>query len=213
MEDYLNLLESNLKKRLDYPLNNTSNTPDIWLRYSQFTYKTHDWETLIELIKLSIEAYKLPKKAFFYHCINQWYAHWSRIAIEEILKSIDKFIPSIDHKGQLVNLSLEGVHFAIKPLDFPTAYPETIYYSQHHPGEFIHWLERQHDDEPLTHCFYIVFCNSVDLDESWKLKAYTNHIAEQLSSYFRSFSPQNLITVTRQGKQLKGYADIIWIEE
>ncbi len=95
MKTDLSKIESELKKRHQYPYNWYRKQNDIWDGYTNFIYNTPQWEDLIDKIAATVKEHQLDKKELFYYAINRWYNFWSAMAVENIFSNCKKITPNL----------------------------------------------------------------------------------------------------------------------
>ncbi len=66
-------IENELKKRLPYNYSWGQKQNDFWDDYTNFIYKTLDWEELVLKMKQATIDYKLDKRDLFNYAANRWY--------------------------------------------------------------------------------------------------------------------------------------------
>lgn len=172
MELDLEYIESQLKQRWSYTYKWGQKQNDRWDQYTQFIYKTPEWAKLIEVMKLTYEAYGLDKNALFQYAANRWYNFWSAMAIEQIFTQIEGVTPALNHKNRLVDFSCFGIDFDHKTTVFPKAYGKTLNYARNHKKELIKWLYDNQSQQGRKHLKNRLFIVVHEKNGAhWKLKA------------------------------------------
>ncbi|HLS29332.1 MAG TPA: hypothetical protein VK021_00605 [Flavobacteriaceae bacterium] len=210
MELDLNYIENQLQKRWQFPYRWGQKQNDLWDNYTNFIYKTPDWEEVTKLMKLTAEVHDLDKNKLFQFAANRWYNFWSAMAVEQIFTDIDGVIPAINRRNRLVDFSIFGIDFDHKTSVFPKSYKQTLAYAQNHKRELIAWLYKNQSQQKRKHLknrlFIIVYD---DQGEHWKMKARLFKLQYLIQDYVRYFNPDNLERFEFEEGKLS-LADIIW---
>lgn len=201
-----------LKNRWDYPYQWLRKQNDHWDAMTNFIYKTPVWQELIELIKLSVDAYEVDKRELFYYAANRWYNFWSAMLVERLFCQSEFVVPALNHKNRLVDFSLYGIDFDHKTSIFPKKYKSTLYYAQKHKADLIYWLYQNQSQQQRKHLANRLFIVVHNQDgEHWKLKADLPKLKKAVFKYLSTFSKENLVLVDLENH--KAWSDIIWVTE
>ncbi len=206
----LKYIENQLQNRWKYPYKWGRKQNDLWDDYTNFIYKTPDWEKVVNLMKLTAEAYELDKHQLFQYAANRWYNFWSAQAIEEIFCQLEGVIPALNTKNRLVDFSIHGINFDHKTSVFPKTYGKTIIYAQKHKRELIHWLYKNQSQEKRKHLknrlFIVVYAEN---NEHWKIKADLFFLKNSIQKYVKNFHSTDLEKFEfEKGKST--LTDVIW---
>src|SRR5699024_4101246 len=211
MEIDLAYIENQLQNRWKYTYQWGRKQNDLWDDYTNFIYKTPDWEDLVQLMKLTAEAYQLDKHELFQYAANRWYNFWSAQAIENIFCQAERVIPALNNKNRLVDFSIHGIDFDHKTSVFPKAYKQTLVYAQIHKRDLINWLYKNQSQQKRKHMKNRLFIIVYDQNgEHWKLKAELLFLKRKIQTYLKSFHPSNLEEFTYENQNKTLITDIIW---
>jgi len=140
ISSYLETIESELQHRLPYKYVWYRKQNDVWDRYSNFIYRTVNWEDLMPKISETISRLKIDENEFFYYTINRWYNYWSALAVELIFADLDGVVPEKNKKNKQTDFCLFGEKFDHKTSVFPKGFHKSLGYARKHPIELIQWL-------------------------------------------------------------------------
>ncbi|WP_379965170.1 hypothetical protein [Epilithonimonas sp. UC225_85] len=198
-------LESELKKRLDFPYNWGRKQSDDWDRKTKFIYQTHDFETLENQCKDFDDG--LRNYAF-----NRWLNFWSA----KVVESIFVFNPLVEKEenqfSKTVDFYISGIPFDHKSSVFPRQFGKSFDYSVNHKKELIEWLYQNQSQEGRKHNtnrLFIIFYNEQN-GEHWKLKAELALIKEKITDYLDNFSEDNLVSLNLESCEI--LSDVIWVK-
>ena len=210
MELDLNAIEHQLQHRWKYPYHWLQRQNNQWDNYTNFIYTTPQWDTVVNLMKSTIDRYNLDKEKLFQYAANRWYNFWSARAIEQLFCSLDGVYPDKNKKNKLVDFQCQGVNFDHKTSVFPKSYPQTITYAQQHPKAFALWLYQHQSQQGRKHLrnrlFIIVYDSS---GQHWKLKANLFWLKDIIEDYVKTFDKKKLITL-QLTPSTTTYTDLIW---
>ena len=143
----LNLLqvETELKKRLDYPYKWGRKQNNYFDKQTNFIYNTLRFDDLlIELDKRFKSDAEYDK--YFNYAMNRWYNFWSAQAVEQIFCTFPDVKPARDSKDRLVDFTIQGAAFDHKTSVFPKNFPDGNKRSnKKHPG-----INKMVLQEPVT---------------------------------------------------------------
>lgn len=202
-------IEQELKKRHPYAYEWGRKQNDIWDGYTNFIYKTPFWDEVVEVMKITIEAYNLDKKELFQYAANRWYNFWSAVAVEKIFTQIEGVTPAVNNKDRLVDFNLNGINFDHKTSVFPKGFKQTIYYAQNHKEELLYWLYKNQSQQQRKHLENRLFLMVYAEDGAhWKLKAEITWLQSIIQKYVSTFDASLLTPL--QWKEKSALSDIIW---
>jgi len=202
-------IEQELKKRHPYAYEWGRKQNDIWDGYTNFIYKTPFWDEVVEVMKITIEAYNLDKKELFQYAANRWYNFWSAVAVEKIFTQIEGVTPAVNNKDRLVDFNLNGINFDHKTSVFPKGFKQTIYYTQNHKEELLYWLYKNQSQQQRKHLENRLFLMVYAEDGAhWKLKAEITWLQSIIQKYVSTFDASLLTPL--QWKEKSALSDIIW---
>lgn len=208
--DELNKIETELKKRLDFPYTWGRKQNDQWDRYSSFIYNSTGWEEVLTQTGITAEKENLDQKAFLNYTANRWYNFKSAKAVEAIFRKAPEVLPVKNEKDRLRDFNLMGVDVDLKTSVFPQGFGHNLSYAKEHPRELISWLysnqssqQRMHFDNRL---FLIVYAED---GEHWKLKAEISLIKIVIEDYVANFDPLKMLKFEFQPGETT-FSDVIW---
>ncbi len=206
-------IEMELKKRLPYDYSWGQKQNDIWDSYTNFIYKTLNWEELVLKMKQATKDYKLEKRDLFNYAANRWFNFWSAVAVEHIFTNIEGIHPVAETKDSEKDFYLFGIPFDHKTSVFPKQFGKTFEYAQSHKSELIEWFYKNQSTQKRHHLknrlFIVVYAEN---GEHWKLKAEISLLKKAIEKYVASFQPQQLHSFTFADGQ-KTLSDIIWVSK
>lgn len=204
------LLEKELKKRLNYPYfwgRKQTNEFDL---QTNFVYKTNEFESLLKKIETSFKDQ--PKyKDLKNYALNRWYNFWSAKGVENIFCEAENVAPNPNLKDKFIDFYIENIPFDHKTTVFPKKFEKSIPYAIEHKKELITWLYNNQSKEQRQHFKNRIFIVLIDFDEPtnhWKLKAEISWLKKIISTYLSNFDRSKLQTLTFENKTV--YSDVIW---
>ena len=211
MKINLSEIETELKKRHQYPYRWFRKQNDIWDGYTNFIYKTHSWEDLIPKIAAIVKEYQLDKKELFYYAINRWYNFWSAMAVEHIFSNCKGIVPEQNSKNKLVDFTLQGISFDHKTSVFPKHFQNDLVNAQENKRELISWLYKNQSTQQRQHFKNRLFIIVHKIDgEHWKLKAEPKLLEKEIENYMSNFKPSQLQKFIFTAPT-ETFSDIIWV--
>jgi hypothetical protein len=206
-------IEKELKKRCQFPYKWFRKQNDLWDSYTNFIYKTPNWESLIRKISIVADTQGFDKQQIFQYAANRWYNFWSAQAVEQIFTEIDGVEPVAQIKDSEKDFYLFGIPFDHKTSVFPKQFNKTFEYAQNHKNELIEWLYKNQSAQKRHHfknrLFIVVFERN---GEHWKLKAEISLLKKSIQKYAASFRREQLHSFTFAGEQ-QTLSDIIWVSK
>lgn len=206
-------IEKELKKRCQFPYKWFRKQNDLWDSYTNFIYKTPNWESLIRKISIVADTQGFDKQQIFQYAANRWYNFWSAQAVEQIFAEIDGVEPVAETKDSEKDFYLFGIPFDHKTSVFPKQFNKTFEYTQNHKNELIEWLYKNQSTQKRHHfknrLFIVVFERN---GEHWKLKAEISLLKKSIQKYAASFRREQLHSFTFAGEQ-QTLSDIIWVSK
>ena len=183
----LQSLESELKKRLNFPYNWGRKQSDEWDRKTKFIYQTKDFKSLENQCK-DFDS-ELRNYAF-----NRWLNFWSAKAIEQIFTNHLSVRKEENQFSKTVDFYISEIPFDHKSSVFPKQFGKSLDYAINHKKELIEWLYQNQSQQGRKHLenrLFIVFFNEKN-NEHWKLKTELTLIREKIEDYLRTFSKYHL---------------------
>ncbi|WGF93574.1 hypothetical protein [Aequorivita marisscotiae] len=213
MKLILSNIEKELKKRQAFSYKWFQRQNDVWDSYTNFIYRTDNWNALIRKIADVADTQKLNKQHIFQYAANRWYNFWSARAVEQIFNEIEGVESVADCKDSEKDFYLFGIPFDHKTSVFPKQFGKTFNYAKTHKHELISWLYKNQSTQKRHHFknrLFIVVYN--ETGEHWKLKAEISLLKNAIQKYVDSFRPEQLHSFTFVGEQ-KTFSDIIWVSQ
>ena len=201
----LSNLESELKKRLNFPYNWGRKQSDDWDFRTKFIYQTQDFESLENQCSDFDEG--LRNYAF-----NRWLNFWSAKAVEGIFASNSLVKKEGNQFSKTVDFYISGIPFDHKSSVFPRQFGKSFDYAIDHKKELIEWLynnQSQQGRKHLANRLFIIFYDEKS-GEHWKLKTKLTLIKEKISDYLGNFSRDNLVSLHLESCEI--LSDVIWIK-
>ncbi len=209
----LSKIESELKKRHQYPYNWYRKQNDIWDGYTNFIYNTPQWEDLIDKIAATVKEYQLDKKELFYYAINRWYNFWSAMTVENIFSNCKKITPNPNARSRTIDFTLHTIAFDHKTSVFPKHLNNDIIYAKSHKKELINWLYKSQSTQQRHHLKNRLFVIVHDKNgEHWKLKAEIKLLKKEIEKYVSNFKPSQIQKFIFT-PQTETFSDIIWVNK
>lgn len=201
----LQSLESELKKRLDFPYTWGRKQSDEWDRKTKFIYQTQDFESLETQCKDFDN--ELRNYAF-----NRWLNFWSAKAIEQIFTNYPNVRKEENQFSKTVDFYISEIPFDHKSSVFPKQFGQSLDYAIEHKKELIEWLYQNQSQQGRKHLenrLFIIFFNE-KTSEHWKMKTELTLIQEKIEDYLGNFSKDNLVSLNLDSREI--LSDVIWIK-
>lgn len=201
----LQSLESELKKRLDFPYKWGRKQSDDWDFKTKFIYKTKDFVTLENQCKDFDN--ELRNYAF-----NRWLNFWSAKAIKHIFTSNPVVKKEDNPFSKTIDFYISDVPFDHKSSVFPKQFGKSFDYAIDHKKELIEWLYNNQSQQGRKHFanrLFIIFFDEKNGDH-WKLKTELILIKEKVEDYLRNFSRDSLVSLNLESHEI--LSDVIWIK-
>lgn len=198
-------LESELKKRLDFPYNWGRKQSDDWDRQTKFIYQTQNFESLENQCKNFDNALKN-------YAFNRWLNFWSAKAIEQIFTNHPSVRKEDNPFSKTVDFYISEIPFDHKSSIFPKQFGKSFDYAINHKKELIEWLYQNQSQQGRKHLenrLFIVFFDEKN-NEHWKLKTELTLIQENIEDYLCNFSGDSLVSLNLDLREI--LSDIIWIK-
>lgn len=197
-------LESELKKRLNFPYNWGRKQSDDWDFRTKFIYQIRDFATLENQCRDFDEG--LRNYAF-----NRWLNFWSAKAVEYIFTSNYLVMKEENQFSKTVDFYISGIPFDHKSSVFPRQFGKSFDYAFNHKKELIEWLYNSQSQQGRKHHanrLFIIFFDAKN--DHWKLKTELAFIKEKIKEYLSNFSRDNLVSLNLESHEI--LSDIIWIK-
>ena len=202
----LQSLESELKKRLDFPYTWGRKQSDEWDRKTKFIYQTQDFESLETQCKDFDN--ELRNYAF-----NRWLNFWSAKALEQIFTNYPNVRKEENQFSKTVDFYISEIPFDHKSSVFPKQFGQSLDYAIEHKKELIEWLYQNQSQQGRKHLenrLFIIFFDEKN-GEHWKMKTELTLIQEKIEDYLGNFSKDNLVSLNLEFDKI--FSDIIWIKK
>jgi hypothetical protein len=205
----LTQIETELKKRLDYPYKWGRKQNNYFDKQTNFIYNTFLFDDLlIELDKRFKSDSEYDK--YFNYAMNRWYNFWSAQAVEQIFCTFPDVKPARDSKDRLVDFTIKGAAFDHKTSTYPKNFPMEIKEAIKNTPVLIKWFYKNQSQQQRKHLknrLFIVLYNSSGLH--WKLKAEIAWLKEKIDHYLLGFHPDFLMKFSfEEGETI--ISDVIW---
>ena len=201
----LRQLESELKKRLDFPYKWGRKQSDDWDFKTKFIYQIKGFEDLESQCKDFDEG--LRNYAF-----NRWLNFWSAKAVEYIFTSNYLVNKEENQFSKTVDFYVSGIPFDHKSSVFPRQFGKSFDYAVDHKKQLIEWLYNNQSQQGRKHHanrLFIIFYDEQN-GEHWKLKTELSIIKEKITEYLSNFSEANLVSLNLESHEI--LSDLIWIK-
>ena len=198
-------VETELKKRWQYPYKWGRKQSDLWDKRTNFIYEIYNFETLLKKTASFDESLKN-------YALNRWYNFWSARAVEFIFSSHNNVVSNKNAYDKLVDFTINNVPFDHKTTIFPKGFNRSLTYAKRNKRELIKWLYINQSQQGRKHLKNRLFIVLFDKNkEHWKMKAEINYLKTGIDSYVNIFDIGKLCRLNfGQGEIL---SDIIWIEK
>jgi hypothetical protein len=209
MDNELIRIETELKKRLNYPYKWGRKQNDYFDKLTNFVYRVPKFEDVLIEIESRFKSDSEHQNISDY-ALNRWYNFWSAQAVGKIFCSLPNVKPALDEKDKLVDFAIDGVTFDHKTSIFPKNFPYPIDQAIKKTDELIKWLyehQSQQQRKHLKNRLFIVLYSSEG--EHWKLKAEISWLKDRIEKYMMGFNP-NFLMKFKLVKNEETLADIIW---
>lgn len=209
MNKELTEIETELKKRLDYPYRWGRKQNDYFDNLTNFVYRVSRFEKVLKEIELKFGNDKDHQNISDY-ALNRWYNFWSAQAVEKIFCSLPNVKPALDEKDRLVDFTIDGVTFDHKTSIFPKNFPYQINEAVKKTDELIKWLYKHQSQQQRKHLKNRLFIVLYSPDgEHWKLKSEISWLKQRIEKYMSGFNPDYLLKFQFEKNQYT-ISDIIW---
>ncbi len=207
----LQIVDTELKKRLQYPYIWGRKQNNLWDSYTNFIYTTPTWEALMPQMAKIVATHKLNKRELFNYTINRWYNFWSAMAVEQIFTNLPQVTPTKNRKNRLVDFTLMKVPFDHKTTIFPKQFKKPLGYAKNNEKEIIEWFYSNQSKEQRHHLKNRLFIVVYDKNgHHWKLKANLLLLKTEIEKYVSNFNPSKLHSLTFTDNS-QALSDIIWV--
>ncbi|RPI72166.1 MAG: hypothetical protein EHM47_08875, partial [Ignavibacteriales bacterium] len=189
----LNQIESELKKRLNYPYKWGQKQNNFFDNQTNFIYNTLTFKELISELESRFKS-KPDYDLYFNYALNRWYNFWSAHAVEKIFCSLPNVTPAVDEKDNLVDFTIQGVEFDHKTSIFPKTYNKNLKEALVNTDELIRWLYKNQSQGKRMHLknrIFIVLYSTTG--EHWKMKSEISLLKKEIEYYMIGFNPHYLM--------------------
>lgn len=210
----LNSVQTELKKRHEFPYRWFRQQNDRWDSLSNFIYAIKTWEDLQKEIYVLSKKEKLPFQEFFQYASNRWYNFHSAEAVESVFKNLIVLNQGnqkeIWKKDREKDFYLSGIPFDHKTSVFPKGFRREFFEAKDHKHELIEWFYKNQSRGKRFHLknrlFVVVYNQN---GNHWKLKAELWLIKMNVEKYILNFDENQLYSFSIRGETPK--SDIIWV--
>jgi len=205
----LDQIETELKKRFNYPYKWGRKQNDQFDKLTNFIYSTFLFDDVVKEINRRFKN-DPNRKNISNYALNRWYNFWSAQAVEKIFCSLPNVKPALDSKDRLVDFTIDGVTFDHKTSVFPKNFPYQIKEAVKKTDELIKWLYKNQSQQQRKHLQNRLFVVLYSRDgEHWKLKAEISWLKERIEKYLEGFNPDYLLKFQLE-KNHYTLSDVIW---
>lgn len=210
----IDLLEIELKKRLQYPYHWGRMQNNDWDKSTAFIYSTYNFDNLIIQIDKYFKQLKVETafEDFFNYSINRWYNFWSAKGIEHLFTALPKVLAHGDTYDKQIDFWIDGIPFDHKTSIFPKAYKKPIDEAVKTPSDLTMWLYQNQSHQGREHfknrLFVVLYQKNGD---HWQLKAELNLIKKYVEKYVQNFKVENLINHSFKASENTTLTDVIFI--
>jgi len=204
------LLEKELKKRLDFPYVWGRKQTDGFDKQTNFIYKTFLFEDLLKKIESKFSD-NLNYNALKNYALNRWFNFWSAKAIETIFCEHKNVTAHKNSRDKYTDFYILNIPFDHKTTVFPKGFSKSVPYAIEHKRELIKWLYKNQSSEKREHYknrLFLIVLNFDNPTENWKLKAEILWLQKTISTYLSTFDVEKLESFYFQNQVVK--SDIIW---
>jgi len=206
----LEKLETEFKKRLEYPYVWGTRQNNYYNGLTNFIYQTKEFDTLLKEIDARFKG-KLDYQAFFNYALNRWYNFWSAQAVEQIFCQCDGVVSALDSRDRLIDFSINGINFDHKTSVYPKGYGLPLKDALSNKGSLIDWLYENQSQQQRHHLknrlFIVVYSNN---GEHWKVKSEITLLSGIIKEYVKDFNEKKLLKFTLEDNLIT-LSDIIWV--
>lgn len=201
----LDLLQNNLRKRLDFPYRWGRKQADDWDRKTNFIYEIRSFS---QLLKEKVKDFDDLLRDYTF---NRWLNFWSAKGIEQIFAENSRVTPNVNEYDKLKDFEIDNIPFDHKTSVFPKGFNKELEYALNNKRELIEWFYREQSQQGRKHYKNRIFVVLYDKNngEHWKLKAEIKFIEEKIHNYLKTFSLDKLEKFNFEGEEV--YSDIIWV--
>jgi hypothetical protein len=207
--DY-NLLENELKKRLNYPYIWGRKQTDNFDKQTNFIYETFFFEELLDKIESNFKN-ELDYNQLKNYTLNRWFNFWSAKAIETIFCENENVKAHSNSKDKYTDFYISTIPFDHKTTVFPKGFKKSVPFAIEHKNELIEWLYLNQSQQKRQHTknrLFLVVLDYLNPNDNWKLKAEIGWMKQIISAYLRSFDSSKLCKIPNRDSTIN--ADIIW---
>lgn len=206
-------VETELKKRLEYPYKWGRYQNNFYNGMTRFIYNLFSFDNLINHIENEFKNTKNPMIKYddiFNYAINRWFNFWSAEALVEIICQHPNVKPEIDEKNRLTVFYIDNISFDHKTSIFPNGYPGDVNTAKDNPGDLITWLYENQSQEQRKHLKNRLFVILYSPDqEHWRLKAEISWLKSIVDEYINNFDKENLYKFSLEPDSVT-LSDVIW---
>ncbi len=205
----LTQLETELKKRIEYPYKWGRKQNDLFDNLTNFVYNEPVFKNVLSEIKNRFERNKELDDISNY-ALNRWYNFWSAYAVEKIFCTMPYVVPAIDEKDRLVDFTIQGAKFDHKTSVFPKKFPYKINEAIKKTDELIKWLYKNQSQQQRKHLENRLFIVLYSGDGNhWHLKAEITWLRSVIERYMLGFNPDYLLKFSFEPGIIT-ISDVIW---
>jgi len=205
----LSQIETELKKRIEYPYKWGRKQNDRFDNLTNFVYNEPIFKNVLSEIKTRFAGNKDLNDISNY-ALNRWYNFWSAFAVEKIFCTMPYVVPALDEKDRLVDFTIQGAKFDHKTSVFPKNFPYKINEAIKKTDELIKWLYRNQSQQQRKHLKNRLFIVLYSSDGNhWHLKAEITWLQAVIERYMLGFNPDYLLKFSFEPGVIT-ISDVIW---
>ncbi len=206
-------IESQLKKRLEYPYIWMRKQNDSWDNATRFIYKYSYWDDFVKAMERAWEKGSFDKSSFSHYAMNRWFNFWSAQAAEQIFIDLPGVAPNPKPLEDQYDFRWLGERFDLKTSVFPKGYDKEYAFAKAHPEHLIKWFYKNQSKQQRFHLKNRLFIVCYDEQgEHYKLKSEITLLKQAIENYMKERTPADTFSLSlEEGKET--LADIIWVEK
>ncbi len=221
-------IESQLKKRLEYPYLWMRKQNDSWDNATRFIYKYPNWDDFVKAMEKAWKKGSFDKNSFSHYAMNRWYNFWSAQAAEQIFTELPGVAPNPNPKEDQYDFRWLGERFDLKTSVFPKGYDKeyaltlcspdgresrALDFAKAHPEHLIQWFYKNQSTQQRFHLKNRLFIVCYDEQGAhYKLKSEITLLKQAIENYMKERTPADTFSLyLEEGKET--LADIIWVEK
>lgn len=200
-------LETELKKRYNYPYAWGQKQNDKMDQITDFIYKTQNFEDLLNHYESKLK--QLPdSEMIFQYMLNRWYNFWSAKAVEFMFSLSNIVKPHEDKFNKYIDFYIKNIPFDLKMSVYPQKFPQK-FSNDVNKVDLVKWLYKEQSKERRQHFHNRLFIIYHKTDGNhWMLKADLQWLNYYVKTYLKTFDINKLIRIRTPQEVI--ISDIIW---